>query len=198
MRSTPPDSDVPVVIPEWVAKHFREYGGRLRHTPPSLDPNAIPVRDTYDDPIVPGRGKTVPLSRQERRENMIYMDINNPDIYDLIDLINSWVARQRAMGAIPTFSPTHSDLLQKRENLGTGDGIGTEGQFQDASQNHTIRNRIHARHREFTNRKKTNERKAQKNLPLERRTINETNPNRGTHTRRQQQRGKPTRPEPPR
>ena len=30
---------------------------------------------------------------------MIYMDINNPDIYDLIDLINSWVARQRAMGA---------------------------------------------------------------------------------------------------
>ena len=99
MRSTPSDSDVPVVIPEWVAKHFREYGGRLRHTPPSLDPNAIPVRDTFDDPIVPGRGKTVPLSRQERRENMIYMDINNPDIYDLIDLINSWVARQRAMGA---------------------------------------------------------------------------------------------------
>eukprot|EP00959_Pyramimonas_sp_CCMP1952_P471325 9498233-Pyramimonas_sp.AAC.1 len=46
-----------------------------------------------------GRGRTVVLLRQERRENMIYMDVNNPDIYDLIDRINSWFARQRAMGA---------------------------------------------------------------------------------------------------
>ena len=87
------------------------------------------------------------------------------------------------MHIIPTFSPTHSDLLQKRENLGTGDGIGTEGQFQDASRNHTIRSRIHTQHREITNRKETNKQKKRKKRTVERKgETRDTFEHKSTHT----------------
>eukprot|EP00976_Prorocentrum_cordatum_P098751 1191550-Prorocentrum_minimum.AAC.1 len=119
--------------PEDILKIWREIGGRRHHSPASTDPNAIPVRKSYDDPLVPGRGRTTVLTRQERREPLVYLGETTPDTYDLVDLFYSWVARCKAQGCslaeetlVKTILP---QLLSKASNavswfIGSG---GTEG-----------------------------------------------------------------------
>ena len=138
MFPTAPTTNPPPSVPEDILQIWREIGGRRRHTPASTDPNAIPVRKSYDDPLVPGRGRTTALTRQERREPLVYLGETTPDTYDLIDLFHSWVARCKAQGCslpeetlVKTILP---QLLSKASSavswfIGSG---GTEGYLSGA------------------------------------------------------------------